>query len=124
LIEMPGTQIRRAPAGLPICPSCRRTLSSATTCASTQKSAHCEQRVVPADDFFHPTPPAGHRPELPVFFECDIGCPLPKTVFLPHLQGIVIHANTKIGDDVVIDHQVTLGVRDLSTEAPVIEDAA
>ncbi len=56
------------------------------------------------------------------FFGCDIGCALPKTVFLPHLQGIVMHENTRLGDDVVVGHQVTLGGRDLTPDAPVIED--
>lgn len=56
------------------------------------------------------------------FFGCDIGCKLPTTVFLPHLQGIVIHNRACIGNDVVIGHQVTLGGRDLTGEAPVIED--
>jgi len=58
------------------------------------------------------------------FFGCDIGCALPKTIFLPHLQGIVIHAQAKFGDNVVIGHQVTLGGRDLTLDAPVIEDGA
>ncbi|MBW8864078.1 MAG: hypothetical protein JF609_03970 [Verrucomicrobia bacterium] len=56
------------------------------------------------------------------FFGCDIGCQLPKTTFLPHIQGIVIHHNTRIGANVVIGHQVTLGGRDLTAGAPVIED--
>ena len=53
---------------------------------------------------------------------CDIGCALPKSVFLPHPFGIVIHPNAKFGEDIVIGHQVTLGGRDLSASAPVIED--
>lgn len=57
-----------------------------------------------------------------LFLNCDIGGALPKNVFLPHPFGIVIHSNTKIGNDVVIGHQVTLGGRDLSAAAPVIED--
>jgi serine O-acetyltransferase len=55
---------------------------------------------------------------------CDIGLRLPKSVFLPHPLGIVIHRNTRIGKDVVIGHQVTLGGRDLSNSAPEIEDGA
>lgn len=47
---------------------------------------------------------------------------LPKTVFLPHPQGIVIHSQTQIGRDVVIGHQVTLGGRGVSPGAPIIED--
>jgi serine O-acetyltransferase len=56
------------------------------------------------------------------FLGCDIGLALPKTVFLPHPMGIVIHSGTRIGDSVVIGHQVTLGGRDLSAAAPQVED--
>jgi serine O-acetyltransferase len=56
------------------------------------------------------------------FLGCDIGLALPKSVFLPHPLGIVIHAGTRIGDDVVIGHQVTLGGRDLTGAAPQVED--
>ncbi len=56
------------------------------------------------------------------FLGCDIGLALPRTVFLPHPMGIVIHSGTQIGDDVVIGHQVTLGGRDLTGAAPQIED--
>jgi serine O-acetyltransferase len=53
---------------------------------------------------------------------CDIGRPLPKSVFLPHPMGIVIHPAAEIGADVVIGHQVTLGGRDLVIAAPRVED--
>jgi serine O-acetyltransferase len=53
---------------------------------------------------------------------CDIGLALPKTVFLPHPMGIVIHSNARIGKDVVIGHQVTLGGRDLTSAAPEVGD--
>ena len=56
------------------------------------------------------------------FLGCDIGVALPETVFLPHPQGIVIFDTTRIGRDVVIGHQVTLGGRDVSPAAPNIED--
>jgi serine O-acetyltransferase len=56
------------------------------------------------------------------FLGCDIGCVLPQSVFLPHPFGIVIHTNAQVGENVVIGHQVTLGGRDLSAAAPVIED--
>jgi serine O-acetyltransferase len=56
------------------------------------------------------------------FLGCDIGRALPKSVFLPHPMGIVVHGGTKIGDDVVIGHQVTLGGRDLTGAAPDVED--
>jgi serine O-acetyltransferase len=53
---------------------------------------------------------------------CDIGVALPVTAFLPHPLGIIIHDNTRLGKDVVIGHQVTLGGRDFSTGGPNIED--
>lgn len=53
---------------------------------------------------------------------CDIGVPLPKSVFLPHPLGIVIHSGAKLGNDVVIGHQVTIGGRDLTAGAPDIAD--
>lgn len=56
------------------------------------------------------------------FLGCDIGLALPKTVFLPHPMGIVIHSGSQLGDDVVIGHQVTLGGRDLTSSAPRVED--
>ena len=57
------------------------------------------------------------------FMGCDIGLALPKTVFLPHPMGIVIHSEVRIGNDVVIGHQVTLGGRELThVAAPQIED--
>ena len=56
------------------------------------------------------------------FMGCDIGLGLPRTVFLPHPMGIVIHRNTRLGDDVVIGHQVTLGGRDLTNAAPSVFD--
>ncbi len=56
------------------------------------------------------------------FLGCDIGLALPRTVFLPHPMGIVIHQGTRIGNDVVIGHQVTIGGRDLSNSAPCIDD--
>jgi len=56
------------------------------------------------------------------YLGCDIGLPLPKTVFLPHPLGIVIHSGTRIGDNVVIGHQVTMGGRDLTGASPQIED--
>lgn len=56
------------------------------------------------------------------FLGCEIGMALPDSVFLPHPQGIVIHSQTRLGRDVVIGHQVTLGGRDASPAAPNIED--
>lgn len=56
------------------------------------------------------------------FLNCDIAIVLPETVFLPHPHGIVIHSQARVGRDVVIGHQVTLGGRDISPAAPNIED--
>jgi serine O-acetyltransferase len=56
------------------------------------------------------------------FLGCDIALALPRSVFLPHPFGIVIHSNSRIGEDVVIGHQVTLGGRDLTSAAPSLED--
>jgi serine O-acetyltransferase len=56
------------------------------------------------------------------FLTCEVGSVLPTTVFIPHPQGIVIHDNARIGPNVVIGHQVTLGGRDASPEAPCIEE--
>ena len=53
---------------------------------------------------------------------CDIRVSLPKTVFLPHPFGIIIHKNSSIGNNVVIGHQVTFGGRDLGGAAPQVED--
>jgi serine O-acetyltransferase len=57
-----------------------------------------------------------------LFLGCEVRVALPKTVFLPHPQGVFIHSQTRIGRDVVIGHQVTLGGRDVSPAAPNIED--
>jgi serine O-acetyltransferase len=59
---------------------------------------------------------------LGYFLGCDIGLALPKSVFLPHPLGIVIHSGTQIGENVIIGHQVTLGGRDLTSAAPRVED--
>jgi serine O-acetyltransferase len=56
------------------------------------------------------------------YLGCDIGLALPRSVFLPHPMGIVIHSGTRIGDNVVIGHQVTLGGRDFTNAAPQVEE--
>lgn len=45
------------------------------------------------------------------YLNCDIGLPLPVSVFLPHPFGIVLTSGAHIGEDVVIGHQVTIGNR-------------
>lgn len=57
-----------------------------------------------------------------LFMGCEIGLALPESVFLPHPMGIVIHHAARIGKDVVIGHQVTIGGRDLSSGVPEIGD--
>lgn len=47
---------------------------------------------------------------------CDIGTPLPKNTFLPHPQGIVVGSHVRLGCNVVIGHQVTLGGKDMKIE--------
>lgn len=56
------------------------------------------------------------------YLNCDLGGPLPKTTFLPHPFGIVVAAGARIGDDVVIGHQVTIGNRNGIMAAPIIGD--
>lgn len=56
------------------------------------------------------------------YLNCDIGRPLPETTFLPHPFGIVVAAGAKIGEDVVIGHQVTIGNRNGMLAAPTIGD--
>ena len=58
------------------------------------------------------------------FLGCDIAAALPKTVFLPHPLGIIIHSQARIGKDVFIGHQVTLGGKGVSPAAPCIGDGA
>jgi serine O-acetyltransferase len=53
---------------------------------------------------------------------CDIGLALPSSIFLPHPFGIVIHSGARIGKDVVVGHQVTIGGLDLTSGPPTIED--
>lgn len=54
------------------------------------------------------------------YLNCDLGMPLPSTVFLPHPFGIVVARGCEFGDDVVIGHQVTLGNRNGELAAPKI----
>lgn len=55
--------------------------------------------------------------EMP--FSADIG----PGLFMPHPNGIVISGHAKIGSDVTIFHQVTLGVPRLGSQAaPIIAD--
>lgn len=56
-------------------------------------------------------------------FGCDIDqrASLGKRIIIPHPNGIVIGKKTVIGNDVVIQHQVTCGLKKLSEEEnPII----
>jgi serine O-acetyltransferase len=70
---------------------------------------------------------SGHR--IPCLFRlysgylnCDLGMPLPDSVFLPHPFGIVLSRGVDFGVDVVIGHQVTIGNRNGVMAAPKIGD--
>jgi serine O-acetyltransferase len=54
------------------------------------------------------------------YLNCDLGMPLPRSVFLPHPFGIVVSSGVEFGDDVVIGHQVTIGNRGGVMSAPKI----
>lgn len=56
------------------------------------------------------------------FLNCDIGQALPKTVFLPHPFGIVVSGGCRLGNDVVIGQQVTIGNRNGIMAAATIGD--
>ena len=61
-----------------------------------------------------------------IILHCDIYCAIPSGLLIPHPYGIVIHSQSKIGCDVVIFHQVTLGQKNLAVGenvmAPIIGD--
>jgi serine acetyltransferase len=54
------------------------------------------------------------------YLNCDLGIPLPESVFLPHPFGIVVSSGVEFGEDVVIGHQVTIGNRSGVMAAPKI----
>jgi serine O-acetyltransferase len=41
----------------------------------------------------------------------DVGCTLPRSTIIGHPYGIVIHSLTRIGENVTIMHNVTIGER-------------
>jgi serine O-acetyltransferase len=41
---------------------------------------------------------------------CEINCPVPRSLFIPHPNGIVVDRKCRLGEDVVLLQQVTLGV--------------
>lgn len=52
----------------------------------------------------------------------DIRKPLPASTTLNHPTGIVISAESEIGENVVIQQHVTIGVQYWSDDHPIIED--
>lgn len=54
------------------------------------------------------------------YLNCDLGTPLPLSVFLPHPFGIIVSSGVEFGEDVVIGHQVTIGNRSGVMAAPKI----
>jgi serine O-acetyltransferase len=43
---------------------------------------------------------------------CQINCPIPARLFLPHATGVIVDTCCELGNDVVLLQQVTLGGRD------------
>ncbi len=41
---------------------------------------------------------------------CQIGCEIPERLFIPHPFGIIVDNDSKLGNNVVLLQQVTLGV--------------
>ena len=41
---------------------------------------------------------------------CELACPLPERLFLPHPNGVIADTHCRLGNDVVLRQQVTLGV--------------
>lgn len=55
--------------------------------------------------------------------EIPSGTRIGRNLRLPHGgRGVIVHPASRIGDDVTIYHQVTIGVRGSENDAPVIED--
>lgn len=58
-----------------------------------------------------------------IILNSDIYCKLPKSVYMGHPYGIVIHSKTIIGENVTIMQHVTIGTRnEHEDDAPVIGD--
>jgi len=54
---------------------------------------------------------------------CDIYCPIPEVgPYMPHPYGIVVHSMSKLGNNVTLMQQVTLGSKDGSRAAPTLGD--
>src|SRR5512145_2021358 len=58
-----------------------------------------------------------------IILNSDIFCAISPGLVLPHPYGIVIHSKTKLGKNVTLMQQVTLGGKNLGVnEAPTVED--
>lgn len=69
-----------------------------------------------------------YRP-MEVFLGSEIYCQIPDHLFLPHPYGIIVGRYVKLGDNVVLMQQVTLGGKDphlgdkgCEDQFPVLED--
>ena len=47
---------------------------------------------------------------LGLLLGCEVNCKLPNRLFMPHPQGVVVDGNCRLGENVVLLQQVTLGV--------------
>jgi len=66
-----------------------------------------------------------------LLLHCDIDCVVPDRLFLPHPYGIILGSPSRLGNDVTLMQQVTLGARDpwfhgadVSKEYPTIKEGA
>jgi serine O-acetyltransferase len=59
-----------------------------------------------------------------IILGCDFYAQVPHHIRLPHPNGVVVHSRTRIGREVTIMHQVTLGEKSLAEDGgfPTIED--
>ena len=53
--------------------------------------------------------------------EISLNCRIPKRLFLAHPNGIVVGAHTELGENVVLNHQVTLGGKNPHFNGRLIE---
>ena len=56
---------------------------------------------------------------------CDISCIIPEQgPYMPNRYGIVVHSLSRLGKNVTLMQQVTLGSKDGSRQAPILGDNA
>ncbi len=58
---------------------------------------------------------------LQLLLNCDIYGPIRADTRMPHPYGIIIHGSSRIGGNVLIMQQVTIGAKDAGNAAPTIE---